>query len=216
MDLDLNRDREHADADADAPRQNGTLSRRKALLQLGAGGLAAGSLAIGAGRLNAAQAQGTTAAQANEALVHQYYTQVLNQHDANAVDALFASDYVDHAGGDTSGLADLKRGLTQSFTTFPDQQSTVEDIAADGSKVWVRSSFTATQTGALNSLVPASGKQVNIQNFDVFGINEAGKIAEHWALYDNLGMLLQLGFTLNIPAGGTGSTTTQPNPTPTR
>ncbi|MGO1305713.1 MAG: ester cyclase [Sphingomonas parapaucimobilis] len=40
--------------------------------------------------------------------------------------------------------------------------------------------------------IPATGKPVDFQVMDLFHIKD-GKLTEHWALMDNLGMLQQIG-----------------------
>ena len=42
--------------------------------------------------------------------------------------------------------------------------------------------------------IPATGKRIDIAVLDLFQIRD-GKLIEHWALLDNLGMLRQLGVT---------------------
>lgn len=172
------------------------MSRRTAFRRIGAGGLAAGGLAAAVGRVAAAQG---TSDEANEALIRRYYD-ALNGRDAEALGPLFAPDFVDHAGGGESNLEAFGRGLDQSLTAFPDQEATVDELVVDGNEVWVRWTFTGTQRGPLDEGVPATGRAVEVTNVDIFRVSEAGRIAEHWAVYDNLGLLLQLGFQLVPPA----------------
>ena len=42
--------------------------------------------------------------------------------------------------------------------------------------------------------VPATGNKIDIAVLDLFHIRD-GKLIEHWALLDNLGLLRQIGVT---------------------
>ncbi len=55
----------------------------------------------------------------------------------------------------------------------------------------VRLRFRGRHTGDLMGL-PASGRSIDIAVMDLFRIVD-GRLVEHWALLDNLGMLKQVG-----------------------
>ncbi len=69
----------------------------------------------------------------------------------------------------------------------------IEDLIAEGEKVLVRLRVEGTHGGELMGL-PATGKPIDIGVMDLFQIRD-GKLIEHWALLDNLGLLRQLGAT---------------------
>jgi predicted ester cyclase len=54
--------------------------------------------------------------------------------------------------------------------------------------------FSGVQKGDLEG-IPATGKTVTISIFTVFRLVN-GKIAEEWEIYDDLGMMQQLGMEL--------------------
>lgn len=177
----------------------GGISRRAALVRVGGGGLAVAAVATGAGHALAA-VQTPSADQLNEQVVRRFFDEVLSQKKLAVVDEIVAATFVDDDAGGKTGRDDLKKGLAAGFATFPDQKSTVLDLIVKGNAVWVRSTLTGTNTGALDARVGATGKKVTIVNVDLFRIDEAGKIAERFTLYDNAGLLLQLGFQLVPPA----------------
>jgi predicted ester cyclase len=72
-------------------------------------------------------------------------------------------------------------------------QLPIEDVIAEGEKVLVRLRVKGTHGGALMGL-PATGKPIDIGVMDLFQIRD-GKLIEHWALLDNLGLLRQIGAT---------------------
>ena len=67
----------------------------------------------------------------------------------------------------------------------------IEDIVAEGEKVLVRLRVQGTHGGDLMG-IPATGRPIDIAVMDLFVIRD-GKLVEHWALLDNLGLLRQLG-----------------------
>jgi len=73
----------------------------------------------------------------------------LNKQNLTVIDEFTALDYVDHTN-QLRGRENVKRFYTMVFKDFPDFHSTVEDIIAEGDKVWARYETTGT---------PASGKK---------------------------------------------------------
>ncbi len=74
---------------------------------------------------------------------------------------------------------------------FPDAQVTVEDEIAEGEKVVTRWTFRGTHTGDFQG-IPPTGKRVTMSGVDINRI-AGGKIVEHWAEFDGLGLMQQLG-----------------------
>ena len=93
------------------------------------------------------------------------------------------------------GREGVRALLTVIHATFPDLEITVNRAVADGDLVVVHVTNSATMTGDFAGM-PASGKQT----WDAIHIDRVsdGKVAEHWVVQDQLGMLQQLGF---VPAG---------------
>ena len=76
---------------------------------------------------------------------------------------------------------------------IPDMRLDIDDVVAEGEKVWVRLTIRGTQKGELLG-IPPTNRPVEVSVLDLFQIRN-GKLVEHWALLDNLGMLKQLGVT---------------------
>ena len=76
---------------------------------------------------------------------------------------------------------------------IPDMRLDIEDVVAEGEKVLVRLTIRGTHGGELLGIAP-TGRSLEVAVLDLFHIHD-GKLAEHWALLDNLGMLKQLGVT---------------------
>jgi steroid delta-isomerase-like uncharacterized protein len=129
----------------------------------------------------------------NKALI-QRAVAAFNRSDWDAIDDLFAADYVDHDRS-RAGLPPGPEGIRQAWQSFraafPDLVVTLDDLVAEGDKVAVRGVIRGTHQGELMG-IPPTGKLLTVTFIDVNRIAN-GKLAERWAEVDTLGMLQQLG-----------------------
>ncbi len=130
---------------------------------------------------------------ANKDLARAYFTAFLDRNEA-WWQRHIAPDFVRHDPGldfEVRGPEGVRRlgevlhgGVTEM--TLP-----IEDVIAEGDRVLVRLRFQGRHTGDLMGL-PASGRTVDIAVMDLFRIVD-GRLVEHWALLDTLGLLKQVG-----------------------
>ena len=113
-----------------------------------------------------------------------------NTQDPSSMDDLVAPDFVDHTR-QLRGLDALKQFATMIFKSFSDFHETIEDIIAEGDKVWVRIKITGTHTGEFRGLAP-TGKKFTETSVDILRIVN-GKLVEGWNVTDTLDFLKQLG-----------------------
>lgn len=130
--------------------------------------------------------------------IHRYSTEVWGQGNLDAIDDIFAPNYVRHGpaleGGTTDGPKGLKDLVTLFRTSMSDLSVPVENIAGDGDIVLTRWSATGTNDGELLGL-PPTGKSCDVIGFWMHRF-EDGKIVEEWATWDTHGFLEQIGVTL--------------------
>ena len=108
------------------------------------------------------------------------------------VDEVLATNFVEHQNGIMPPNAEgVKGAITSLHMALSDLSYTVEDMMADGDKVWVRLKARSVHTGWFMGL-PPSGKSVAIDVIDICRF-ENGKIVEHWGVPDRLGLMEQLG-----------------------
>jgi len=82
-------------------------------------------------------------------------------------DVFIAPNYVDHSNKvDREGLKHL---FNVGLTAFPDWYETIEDIIAEGDKVWVWLSYAGTHKGDFMGL-PPTGKKITSQAVDIYRI----------------------------------------------
>ncbi len=130
----------------------------------------------------------------NKALVRRLTEEVFNAHNLAPIDGYFLPDYVDHVPlppGMPAGLAGLKAFWGALFEAFPDFRYTVDDMVAEGDRVVARLTARGTHRGTFMG-IPTTGKQVTWTEIHI-GRCAGGKITEHWANIDQLGLMQQLG-----------------------
>ena len=130
----------------------------------------------------------------NKAIVRRFI-EAYNNRNLDVFDDLVAPDYVDHQH-QQQGREDFIKLFTLAFEGFPDWHEAIEDIIAEGDKVWVRVKATGTNTGEWNLFgvtIPPTGKKVQYRMvFNWRIIN--GNLVEGGEVDDNLPFLKDLGF----------------------
>jgi steroid delta-isomerase-like uncharacterized protein len=134
----------------------------------------------------------------NKAIAKQA-VEAINAGDFAKLESLVAPDAADHAV--PPGMPPTRESATQFLTmfrgAFPDLTYTLEDVIAEGDRVVQRATASGTMKGDFLGM-PATGKSATWAEIHIVRVND-GKIVEHWASVDQLGMLQQLGLA---PAPG--------------
>ena len=128
---------------------------------------------------------------ASKALTRQFF-QRISAGDLTAVDELVSDDFVEHE--QVPGLAPGKAGVRQLFgmfhSAFDHTGVAVDDMIAEGDKVFVLARMTGTQRGDFMG-IPATGNTINVSLCDYFRVDN-GALVEHWGVMDAAGMMQQL------------------------
>lgn len=150
-------------------------------------------VAVEASRFGAVKAQSDPLA-ANKKLV-QDFVAALNAHDLSLLDSITSDKYVEHnpftPPDAPPGIDTFKMSASGILAAFPDVVVTIDVILAEGDLVASRHSVKATNKGAFNG-IPATNKEVTWTENHLWRI-EDGKIVEHWAELNAIGLLTQLG-----------------------
>ena len=120
----------------------------------------------------------------NKALIRKV-NEALNKKDLTLVDEFMAPDYIDHTN-QLRGREDVKQFYTRAFKDFPDFHRTIEDIIAEGDKVWVLVKFTGTAS---------SGKKIELTTVSILRIVD-GKYVEGWTVPKVVGKNLSVDRSL--------------------
>jgi predicted ester cyclase len=113
-----------------------------------------------------------------------------NKGNYDALDELFAENYLEHQFGLHTTLEGFKEDIASLRRGFPDFHLAIEDSVAEGDKVWVRLTAHGTHRGPF--MGPPTNKQMRITVFDICRF-ENGKIVEHWGVPDRFAIMAQLG-----------------------
>ncbi len=138
------------------------------------------------------------AATENKAVIASFVEEVINQGQLERADDLVAADFVElePLPGQQQGREGLKQVIGAFRTAFPDIRWVIEEMVAEGEKVFSRFTWHGTHRGEFFG-VPATGKQITVKGMVVDRLM-AGKMAESRILMDGLSMMTQLGA---IPVG---------------
>lgn len=120
--------------------------------------------------------------------------EAINRRDLDAVDTLFAKDFVDHGEGDHD-REQLKQQLATFYAGFSDLHVQVEEMVVEGDRYACRTTVTGTNDGALMGM-PPTGRSIRVTAVDI-GRLEGGQARERWGGLDTYALLTQLGV---IPA----------------
>jgi steroid delta-isomerase-like uncharacterized protein len=126
----------------------------------------------------------------NQEVLRRVIEEGFNKGNYAALDSLFAPDYQEHQFGVHKTLDGFKQDIQYLRTAFPDLHLTIEDMVADGDKVWIRMTARGTNQGPL--MGPATGQAMVITVMDECRF-ENGKIVEHWGVPDRFAQMAQLG-----------------------
>jgi len=132
-------------------------------------------------------------AEENKALVRRFVDEVQSRGNLDALDEICSPEFVNHSAppGVPTNCEGVKQLTAMFRQAFPDSYFTIEDMMAEEDKVATRKTFHGTHKGEFMG-IPPTGQQVSMGLIDIVRIAE-GRVVEHWAMGDNLGMMQQLG-----------------------
>lgn len=133
----------------------------------------------------------------NKAAVRRWLEKGFNEKNLDEFDNYYGTKLVNHElpPNMPQGLEGTKMFASMFFGAFPNILVTLEDLVAEGDKIVARWSARGTHQGELMG-IPPTGKEVLITGIAIDRF-EDGKSVEHWEIFDQLGMMQQLGV---IPA----------------
>jgi predicted ester cyclase len=134
----------------------------------------------------------------NKNMVCRIFEEIFNQGKLELASELLADNFVNHTLPGKSGGESVTFTLTLLRQAFDQPHFALEQVLAEGDWVAVRLTFSGIQIGPLYGLaLPQSGKLCKQLQMHLFRCVN-GKVAEHWAMRDDLSLLNQLGL---LPAG---------------
>ena len=125
--------------------------------------------------------KGAAMSEQNKQVVREYYERVLNGRDLDAVGDFFVDERI---------VAGVKGGCFRYFEAFPDLHVALDDVIAEGDRVFVRSTMTGTHDGEYKG-IPATGRHVAAESAEVFRVAD-GRFVGYWCLANVAGLTRQL------------------------
>ncbi len=131
----------------------------------------------------------------NKTVSRRFFEEVFGKGKLNVLDEIVAKDHINSGPGNPPELAPGIEGTKQLVTmyrnAFPDLHFTIDEQIAEGDKVVTRWTGHGTNKGELLGM-PATGKSSTVTGIVIDRIAN-GKIAESWGIFDQFGMMQQLG-----------------------
>lgn len=132
----------------------------------------------------------------NKAIARRWTTDIWDRDSVDAalgaIDGIVDPGFVDHSlpPGFPEGVEGLRQQVRVFYTAFPDIYAKIDDVLAEGDTVAVRWHGGGTHQGDFFGF-PPSGRKGTVTGMHIFRIGD-GKIVEHWANSDDMGMMQQL------------------------
>src|SRR4051794_25455312 len=131
----------------------------------------------------------------NEIIARRVFEDGLNGRDASVFEELVAPDHVNHERADmlveATGPKDWSDVLARLSAAFPDVSWTVLRVLAQDDDVWVETRMSGAHEGTFFGIAP-TGRDFAVRQVHMLRVAD-GLIREHWAVRDDLGVLVQLG-----------------------
>ena len=131
--------------------------------------------------------------EANKALFLRCFA-VINGADPATLDGAFADDALIHSPGEPGGIHGVeafKRFVLKLRAGFPDLQTTIDDLVAEGTIVAARISLRGTHRAEYRG-IPATGRTIAQTELIMARIVD-GRVQAVWQVIDALGVMQQLG-----------------------
>jgi steroid delta-isomerase-like uncharacterized protein len=130
----------------------------------------------------------------NKAIVRRVNDEVWSEGHLDVIDELIADDFVATIVGapeQIRGPQGFREFVVMYRKAFPDLRITVDEQFAEGETVVTRWTAIGTNEGELMGM-PATGKQATTAGININRVS-GGKLVQGWGLFDQLGLLQQIG-----------------------
>lgn len=128
----------------------------------------------------------------NKELIRRYTRAVFDEGDVAAVDEYLAPDFYNHVTGKT-GSEDFKE-LAKDVVRASDTANNIDLLVAEGDFVVAYMTVTRSlhkELRVFGFTIPGVGQSYTVKHVHIYRVVD-GRIREHWAVRDDLGMLRQL------------------------
>ncbi len=128
----------------------------------------------------------------NKGVVRRLIDEVWNRGELSAIRDLVAAGYSGHTSlGEVRGIKGYEKNVREVRRTFPDFESTVGELTAEGDKVVARCTIQGTHKGDFLGIA-GTGRKIMITGVVIYRL-AGGKVVEEWEYHNMLSFLRQLG-----------------------
>jgi len=130
----------------------------------------------------------------NKLIARRLIDEAFNKHNLKLLDDIYTADAQSHDPQQPivgRGPDGVRRSMQVYLTAFPDSKLTIEREIAEGDFVVQHVRATGTHTAELAG-IPATGKKTNVSGVMTTKFKD-GKVVESWSLFDQLGLMQQIG-----------------------
>lgn len=141
-----------------------------------------------------------------ETLVRRLFNEVFNGRELDLCDDIIADEFVEHAvapfGSEAPGPVHgptHQRGVVEWLRAqYPNLEMTILAVVADDTQAIAHVRSTGTNLGPINGVIPPTGRSATAEQMHRYRVVD-DRLAEHWAVRDDLSMLTQLGLVQGGP-----------------
>lgn len=130
----------------------------------------------------------------NKLIARRLIEEGFNKHNLKLLDDIYTADAQIHDPQQPivgRGPDGARQSMQVYLTAFPDSKLTIEREIAEGDFVVQHVRATGTHSAELAG-IPATGKKTNVTGVVTSKLKD-GKIVESWSLFDQLGLMQQIG-----------------------
>ena len=142
----------------------------------------------------------------NKRCVLGHFDELWNRGEVNRIEDFFSDDFMNFGRQYQDARPMVKNIVRVWRTAFPDLRFIVDCMVAEGDLVMCETSFQGTHLGEFPLIPPLqgptlapNGKAFAVKHIHRFRLRD-GKIIEHFAVRDDLGMFQQLGHLAALQA----------------
>jgi len=136
---------------------------------------------------------------ANKTCIARHFDELWNQGRTEEIDEFFSPDFVNFGTRYSEVRGVIQHIIAVWRTAFPDLLFTIDQLIAESETVMCEATLSGTHLGDFPLIPPLhgptlrpNGKRFSVKHMHRFRLKD-GKIIEHLAVRDDLGMFQQLG-----------------------
>ena len=131
----------------------------------------------------------------NKNIVEYLWDEIWNKRNFSVIGEVYSTDIHYHgASMELNGINELKQLTTAFSSAFQDTKVTLDLLFAKDDLVAQKFHFEGIHDGTFEE-IPPTGKRINLSGITIQRL-EKGKITEEWEMFDEIGLMKQLGMEL--------------------